>query len=312
MGRRSAVEPPPRTFDAVAQEIARRQHGVVTRAQFLAEGIHRTLIDRRIRRGVLRVVHRGVYLVGPLEAPLGREQAAVLACGAGAFIHRWSAAHAWGLTRADERPHPVQVATRAGQRRRRPGIEVRRVRTLEGRDLTRLHGIPVTTPPRTLCDLAADVHPGTLERAVTEAIARGLTTMTELQGLARRSAGRPGAGVLREVLKGDVSFTRSRAEDLFLRLVRRAGMPRPKVNGRVAGHEVDFYWPDRRLAVEIDGRAFHVSPGAFERDRLRDAELDAAGVRVVRVTWRQLESDREGLLFRLGRSFAVGVESSLE
>ncbi len=297
-----------RSFDAVAMELAGRQHGVVTRGQLLAAGIERTLIDRRIRTGVLRVVHRGIYLFGPVEAPLGREQAAVLACGPDAFLQRASAAHIWGLTGAERRPHPVQVATPAGRRRRRPGIEVRSVEMIEARELTKFEGVPTTTPPRTLRDLAAEVHPGTLERAIAEAIARGLTTMAELRDLACRHAGRPGAGAFREVLQGGVSFTRSKAERLFLRLVRRAGMPDPKVNARVAGYEVDFFWPDRRLAVEVDGRAFHVSPRAFERDRLRDAELDAAGVRVLRVTWRQLESDREGLLFRLGRSFAVGVD----
>lgn len=294
-----------RSFDAVAMELAGRQHGVVTRRQLQAAGIGRTLIDRRIGTGVLRAVHRGVYLLGPVEAPLGREQAAVLACSPGAFLRCASAAHVWGLTRAEKRPHPLQVGTRV-RGRRRPGIEVRSVGTLEARDLTRVQGIPTTTPPRTLCDLAAEVHPGTLERAIAEAMARGLTTMAELRDLAREHAGRPGIGVFREVLEGDVSFTRSKAEGLFLRLVRQAGMPGPRVNARVAGHEVDFFWPDRRLAVEVDGRAFHVSPRAFERDRLRDAELDAEGVRVVRVTWRQLESDREALLFRLGRSFAVG------
>lgn len=317
MARSLRTGPPP--FDAVARDLAVRQHGLATRGQLLAGGIDAALIARRIETGRLRVMHRGVYLVGPMETPLARELAATLACGPGAVLWDRSAAHVWRLTPAEERPHPVQVAIREGQRRSRPGIDVRRIATIEARDITRVQGIPVTTPARTLFDLAAhrggEVRTATLERATAEAIARGLATMADLLGMARRQAGRTGVGRFRTVLQvasDGPAFTRSQAEDLFLDLVCRAGIPTPKVNVRVAGHEVDFYWPDRRLAVEVDGHAFHVSPRSFERDRRRDAELDAAGIRVVRVTWRQLTSEREGMLFRLGRSFAVGGEPQVE
>lgn len=309
----------PQTFDAVAREFAVRQHGLATRGQLVSGGVDAAIIDRRIRAGSLRVMHRGVYLVGPLETPLARELAATLACGPGAVLWGRSAAHVWQLTPAEERPQTAQVAIRDGHRRSRPGIDVRRIASLEARDLTRLQDIPVTTAVRTLFDLAAGgagkVRRALLEKAMAEAIARGLATMADLRDMARRQAGRAGVGRFRAVLQVEtdgLAFTRSKAEDVFLDLVRRAGIPTPKVNVRVGGHEVDFYWPDRRLAVEVDGRAFHVSPRSFERDRLRDAELDAAGIRVVRVTWRQLTSDREGMLFRLGRSFAVGGEPGVE
>jgi hypothetical protein len=143
---------------------------------------------------------------------------------------------------------------------------------------------------------------------VAQAIARRLTSMPELVAMAARQSGRKGAGRLRAVIEGHgPAFTRSEAEDRFLALVSRAGIPRPEVNAVVAGHEVDFYWPSERLAVEADGLAFHVSPRSFEHDRRRDAELDAAGIRVVRIRWRQLTSERESLLFRLGGSLAAGA-----
>jgi very-short-patch-repair endonuclease len=120
--------------------------------------------------------------------------------------------------------------------------------------------------------------------------------------MAERWKGRRGAGRLGAVFEGGPpARTRSEAEERFLGLVRQA-----RVNVTIAGYEVDFYWPDARLGVEVDGAAFHGSPLAIERDRRRDARLAAAGIRVMRVTWRQLTREREALLVQLGRALAVG------
>jgi very-short-patch-repair endonuclease len=83
---------------------------------------------------------------------------------------------------------------------------------------------------------------------------------------------------------------------MFLELVRRAGIREPLVNTMVAGLEVDIYWPDARLVVELDGRAYHSSPRAFEQDRIRDAKLQRAGCRVLRITYRRLREDPRGVL----------------
>jgi very-short-patch-repair endonuclease len=88
----------------------------------------------------------------------------------------------------------------------------------------------------------------------------------------------------------------------MLALIRAARLPEPQVNATVAGHEVDFLWPEQRLVVEVDGYAFHSSRAAFERDRSRDADLHAAGFRVIRVTWRQLVDEPEVFLVALARA----------
>jgi very-short-patch-repair endonuclease len=82
----------------------------------------------------------------------------------------------------------------------------------------------------------------------------------------------------------------------------RSALPRPRTNVRVAGHEVDALWPERRVIVEVDGFGFHGSREAFERDRARDAQLQAPGYRVMRVTWRQRTKRPEAVAARLGAS----------
>jgi very-short-patch-repair endonuclease len=165
-------------------------------------------------------------------------------------------------------------------------------------------GIPVTSPARTLLDLAAVAPSHDLERAFDEALTQRLTTTASLTAAVERAQGHHGAGRVRALLarSEEPALTRSEAERRFLALVREARLPAPMVNAHVAGYLVDFLWRDSRLIVEIDGYRFHSSRAAFERDRLRDAELNAAGFRVVRVTWRQLVEEPVAVIARLARA----------
>lgn len=184
---------------------------------------------------------------------------------------------------------------------RRPGIITHRLATLQSDETTIHERVPITTPARTIYDLSGHESARLLERAVSEAVASGLMTTEDVSGLVRRYAGRPGGHLLREVLgEHGPRFTRSAAEARFLGLLERARLPRPMVNTIVAGYEVDFYWPDDRLVVEVDGFAYHASRQAFERDRLRDGDLSGAGHRVIRVTWRQLVGEPLAVAARLG------------
>lgn len=126
------------------------------------------------------------------------------------------------------------------------------------------------------------------------------------------SVTRTGAARLRALVEGGEgpAITRSEAEERFLALVRAAELPPPEVNVRVNDHEVDFLWRDEGLVVEIDGFRFHSSREAFERDRRRDARLQAAGVRVMRVTWRQAVDDAYATLARLVQALAAGRPSN--
>jgi hypothetical protein len=133
-------------------------------------------------------------------------------------------------------------------------------------------------------------------------------TPAAASGLASLIAGRPGGPLLREVLgEHGPLFTRSEAEVRFLGLIERAGLPVPQVNSRVAGYEVDFHWPEAGLVVEVDGFAYHSSARVFEQDRIRDGDLTGAGLRVIRVTWRQLTTEPLAVAARLGACLAPSL-----
>ena len=211
--------------------------------------------------------------------------AALLTCG----VQRsaLSVASAGGIWALRPKPPVVEVSTTANLRSRE-GIIVHRVAKLEA---TTHHGLRVTTPTRTLTDLAARLTAHELERAINEALVQRLATPAELAAaLPSRSS---------RALLAEPDLTRSEAEQRLLELVRRAGLPRPRTNARVSAYEVDFVWPGQRLVVEVDGYAFHSTRAAFERDRARDADLTAAGYRVVRVTWRQIVDQPEAVVARL-------------
>ncbi len=289
--------------EATIMERSARQHGVVARRQLLEAGVAPDAIDRRLKRGRLRRIHRGVYLCGPVMPPNGREMAAVLACGPTAVLSHGSAANLWGLL-PRERGARVEVIDRGGDHRR-PNLRIYHIRTLHDDEVTRRDGIPITTPARTLYDLAGRTPARMLERALAEGFARRLTSAAQLEETLSRHAGRAGAAALRALLEqGSPALTRSEAEERFLALVREGQLDAPEANVLLEGYEVDFLWPKQRLVVEIDGRAFHTAPRAFEGDRRRDAVLAAAGLRVVRVTWHQLVNEPSAVLVRLAQTLA--------
>jgi hypothetical protein len=295
-------------------ELAAGQHGLVTRAQLASVGLGDHAIDTRLLNGRLHPVHRGVYLVGHTNAlPHAPEMAAVLACGPGAVVSHRSAALLWALLAFEAREHArawrrVEVTVAGRDPGLKPGIHVHRVRALDPRETRACDGIPITTPARTLLDLAMTASTWELERATAEAFRRRLTSDRELCFLLARHRGRRGAGILRKLLERNAppALTRSAAEDRFLALVRAAPIPEPAVNVRLGPHEVDFLWRRQRLVVEIDGFDFHSSRAAFERDRLRDAELQASNFRVMRVTWRQLVHHPDAVLARLAAALRAG------
>lgn len=294
------------TRERAVAAIAARQHGVITRQQLIRCGISGDTIDRWLRRGRLHRLHRGVYLLGPrILREWTREMAAVLACRAAALLSHRSAAQLWHLL-----PHaasPAIAVTIAGRDPgRKPGITVHRVAGIERWESRLRVGIPVTSPARTLLDLAAAA-PDLAEQATAEAFAKGLVRNRDLLSVLERHPRRPGAKRLRVLTAGTPSLTRSEAERHFLALVRKSGLPAPEVNAKLWAYEVDFLWRRERLVVEVDGFAFHSSRPAFERDRRRDADLVARGFRVLRITWRQIVEGPEALVARLAQALASSL-----
>jgi very-short-patch-repair endonuclease len=295
--------------DHAIAELARKQHGVVARRQLISAGLSPTEVGRRLRRGRLHQFHRGVYLVGhAVPTAHGPEMAALLACGKAAVLSHRSAASVWELL-----PYPAAAPARVTippeRHIARPGIVAHR-RRLEPRDIRRRFGLPLTSPPRTILDLAAELGGdgstrwSDIERVVAEAGYRRLASEAELREQLERNPGWPGTSALRAVLDlpGGPRRTRSPAEKSMLSLLRRNGIAGYETNARIHGYEVDFVWRDLRFAVEIDGFDAHSGRVAFERDRLKAATLNAHGVRVMPVTGRQVLDDPQGVIARLRRA----------
>jgi very-short-patch-repair endonuclease/predicted transcriptional regulator of viral defense system len=281
-------------------KLAERQYGVVSYRQLRELGYSKGAIGRDSGAKLLCRVHRGVYAVGHLSlSRRGRCLAAVLACGPGSVLSHVSAAWLWRL-RA-HLPAEVEVsAVRTGGKR--PGICVHHAPTLLAGDRVEVDGIPATTLPRTLLDLAVSGPARNLEHAIERAERHDLLDLDEIDGMLRRRQRRvAGSRRLLDALEiyRDPGFTRSRAELLFLDVVRRAGLPRPSTNVFVAGYELDAYWEMERFAVEVDGWDTHKTRAAFEADPVRQEDLKLAGIDSIRLTARRIERKPQAVGRRL-------------
>jgi hypothetical protein len=264
----------------VIERLTDRQLGHVTRAQLLAHGMSQQAIRTRVRRGDLIRVHHGVYAVGhvPKHAH-ARSLAAVLACGSGAALSHAAAAALWDVL---EWPTTLEV-TAPGYRRRK-GITTHRSSTLTPRDIRKRHGVPVTSPARTVLDLHPRLTDARLQRVVNDLrIARhlGPTAFTEVCSRSAR---------VDRLLGDDGHATRSGLEDAFRRFVARHGLPMPEINAILAnGREVDALYRAQKLIIEVDSWKYHGNRASFNRDRRKDTQALAGGYRTVRLTDTQLD-----------------------
>jgi very-short-patch-repair endonuclease len=215
-----------------------------------------------------------------------------LTCGRGAVLSHAAAGALWEL-RASEATIVDVTVPGSGGRRHRKGLRVHRARSLDGRTTIK-DGIPVTTPARTILDLAAKLDGRAIERLLDQAENARLTDVASLEALARAHTGHKGAAKLRARLRAHepgTTLTKSELEERFLALCRQAGLPQPRVNDDVEGFEVDFVFKDHRVLVETDSWRHHKSRESFESDRRRDATHAAAGYRSLRFTHRQMTDD---------------------
>jgi Transcriptional regulator, AbiEi antitoxin/Protein of unknown function (DUF559) len=267
-----------------AWDLAGRQHGVVTRRQLLELGFNRREIEHRVARGRLHPVTRGVYAVGwPRLTRERRWMAAVLACGDGAMLSHRSAAALWGI--GTERRGLTDISVRRCCELKRPGLRARSRPTMTQDDILRQHGIPVTSPTRTLIDLATELGPLGVERAVNEADKRDLVDPETLRSRLSHYEGEPGAPLLRKILdKRTFHLSDSDLEILFRPIAAEAGLPFPLGKQVVNGWEVDFYWPDLGLVVETDGLRYHRTASSQTRDARRDRTHALAGMTPLRFT----------------------------
>jgi Protein of unknown function (DUF559) len=261
-------------------------------------------------------VHRGVYAIGHPNLPLeGRFLAAVKASGPGAVLSHASAAALWGFMQWEDR-HP-EVTVLGTAPRAHPGLRIHRTTNLDGDDAARHRGIPVTSPARTLLDLAARLDSSPLRSATRRAQSLHRVNIRQLVAILARHRQRPGCAPLARIVATGPAPTRSELEDAVLDLVPRGGFVHPDVNVALwlSGRRVvpDFRWPEQRLVVEADGAAWHDNQLAREDDAERQALLEAHGERVLRVTWDQAIARPGQTLARIrtaGAPLASRVSSS--
>ena len=272
--------------DALIARLAWRSHGVVTRRRLLGAAVSPKEIEVRIARGSLIVVHPGVYRVGHVAPSVeAAYMAAVLACGDGALLMGAAAAYLYGLIRG-EPPRPV---VKTLTERRIEGIETHRAR--RGRLRGRIwRGIPITSVPATLVDLAPSMPTDQLAKACHEAQVRFGTRPDQVERPPKK---------LRAILRGDIPVTLSELENRFLERLREAGLPLPETN-RIAGTKrVDCRWPAHRLTVELDSYRYHHTRHAWEQDRAREREAHARGDQHRRYTYGDVFEDARQMLAEL-------------
>jgi very-short-patch-repair endonuclease len=289
--------------DAAIAAITTEQQSGASRTQLLNAGVERGAIDRRLRNGHLVRWHAGVYLIGgaaPVE--LMEETAALLACGPTAMLSHHSAATLWGFRPGTARP--IHVMVPAGHHGRGPdGVIVHRSEILLPCDMHIEMDLPVTSPARTMLDVAGTLPDRDLAYVVDEGLGKGLLTEAELSELLDRAGGHPGRRPLSRLLGDEPHrLTESTAQRQLLELIRDADLPLPETEVPLLDYRVDLFWRDLRLVVEVDGYRGHGTRRAFERDRRRDARLHAAGFVVIRFSARVIERQPLAVIASLAQS----------
>jgi very-short-patch-repair endonuclease len=263
--------------------------------QLRALGLSDKNVHDRARAGHLHRRYRGVYAVGHRRLTRkGRWMAAVLACGPTAVLSHGPALVLWQL--ASHSAGPIDVTAVARGRTSPDGVRLHCVRALDPADRTTIDAIPVTTVARALLDYAETTSASNLRHALEAAERRELLDARQIADVLERSPGRRGSRPLRQAITqhtGEAPWTRSRLEREVLTLVRAAGLPEPHCNVMLHGELVDFYWPRYKLVLEADSWDFHRTRAQFEKDRRRDAILQVAGIRVLRVTQSRIEREPE-------------------
>jgi very-short-patch-repair endonuclease/predicted transcriptional regulator of viral defense system len=273
--------------------LAGRQHGFLSSQQLLELGLTPRAISSRLACGRIHRLHRGVYSVGHRALTVqGWRMAAVLRGGPGTVLSHRAAGSEWALRRWSGRAAITVPTWRPADDR----IEIHSS-TLPADERTVLDGIPITTVPRTLLDLATILDADALLRAVNEAEVRRLADPLSLPALLERHRGERGAAALRAALASagfGMGITREDLEELFARFIARHGLPQPELNApvQVGGrfYVADCMWRRQRLIVELQSVTYHGTAVAMTRDADRTRNLMLADWRVLPVTWSQLRS----------------------
>jgi predicted transcriptional regulator of viral defense system len=298
-------------FDHLAS-IAERQHGLVTRSQINAAGVSAQQLRTLRRRGLLLPIEPGVYAIA--GTPRSWEQrlaGKVMSAGPLAIAGARSGAGLWRLDRF-RRDH-MDLLVPAPAARRPQGVRLHESNDLPSRDRTVVEGIPVSTPVRTILDVARYVSPTRLGAMLDDAVRRDLTTYAEAHQRFGELAGRgrDGIATARKMLEDRPDGTTvpdSPLESDVRALLLRSGLPEPVLHHRVDCDDItyvlDLAWPPALVALECDGYRFHRTPEQLDWDDRRRTALGLRGWIVMHVTRRILRDEPR----RVARDVAMALE----
>lgn len=284
--------------DVRIADVARRQYGVISRKQLLEAGVGENEIEHRLAIGRLHQMRLGVYAVGHQSVPReGRWMAAVLASGPEAVLSHWSAAALWMI-----RPNGRSAIDVTTPRKSRSWAGIKRHhKALPPDEVTVEEGIPVTTVPRTILDLAGTEPVDVVEAMLREAEFREHRDRLSLPELIGRYSDRRGLRKVQlalERLEAEPPGRKRRGlEERFSSFLRRYRLPLPRFNDWILlgnkRFQVDCHWPGTNEIVELDSWQVHGTRTGFREDRARDRALRVAGYSVTHLTWAQLNDEPE-------------------
>jgi very-short-patch-repair endonuclease len=301
-----------RDFEALAA----RQRNLITRRQLEALGLSRSAIRHQLASGRLHIELGDVYrLPGARRDWRTRLHAAVLAAGEGAVVSHRAAAALMHVPGFPERAIELTVPYRRSVVL--SGAIVHRSRCLPVGHTKLVDGLPTTSMARTLCDLAAIMHPAQTARALDNSIARGGVTTNAMWRVLNElhPSGRRGSGAVRRLLRARGEGYVAPASDLearFAQIICEGGLPSPDRqvdvgDGRQWVGRVDFAYRDAKLLIEVDSRLHHTSLLDLETDRTRDNRLMASGWRLLRITWQMLAEQPDEVVSTVATALGVAA-----
>lgn len=258
---------------------------MVSLAQLFALGFSRGDVRGMLSQGRLHQLYPGVYAIGHTNLiPHARLIAALLTCGPTSFLSHRSAAAVWGLREINSRR--IEVSVPGSNLRPRRGLVVHRVAPPDEADLAIRNGLRVSSVPRLLIEVAAHEKPHEVDRLVTQAVRKRILDLEATERALARHARRPGVANTKRALRAYRPWRdhKSGLERVFAKLIAGTDIPEPQHNVTIDGWEIDFYWPHVRLAVELDGRPYHIAARDMEKDRFKDGQLLLKAIRTLRVT----------------------------
>lgn len=278
----------------------RANDGVIAHAQAQQCGLSQDVIDRLVKSGHWRRLSRGVYFVDDRPfTDTARIRAAVWGYGSDAVASGLAAAWWHGMTKFA--PNVVEVTVRRETRRQRLAMTRLRRRDLSPKDVVERRGLRVTEPALTVIEAAARRGGGAelIDRAL-----QGDLELTQLWRAHLRNKGRHGSPSARRLLHAASDGARSEAERLLVRMLHAAKISGWKANYPVCGYVVDIAFPNQRVAIEVDGWAFHSDQKTFQRDRTRQNAISLNGWQVLRFTWLDLTEHPQRVIAEIAAALA--------